>query len=148
MTYRPPAIIVDIDGTMAHRTERGPYDWDRVGEDLPNYHVIAVVQAMHAQGYEIIFVSGRLDTCKTKTFRWLRQFYDASMQLGSSTTWQLHMRPVERQYDKDFTLKHDIYREHIEPYYEVVFVLDDRDSVVKMWRDIGLPCFQVAPGGF
>jgi hypothetical protein len=27
-------------------------------------------------------------------------------------------------------------------------VYDDRDSVVAMWRAEGVPCFQVAPGGF
>lgn len=35
---KPLAIIVDIDGTVSHRVEkdgsmRGPFDWDRVGED-------------------------------------------------------------------------------------------------------------------
>jgi hypothetical protein len=25
---------------------------------------------------------------------------------------------------------------------------DDRDKVVKMWRDNGIICFQVAPGDF
>ena len=27
-------------------------------------------------------------------------------------------------------------------------VFDDRDSVVQMWRDNGIVCCQVAPGGF
>jgi hypothetical protein len=27
-------------------------------------------------------------------------------------------------------------------------VFDDRDKVVKMWRDEGVACFQVAPGEF
>jgi len=26
--------------------------------------------------------------------------------------------------------------------------VDDRDKVVKMWRDLGLNTFQVAPGDF
>ena len=30
----------------------------------------------------------------------------------------------------------------------VVAVFDDRDKVVKMWREIGLTCMQVAPGNF
>jgi hypothetical protein len=30
----------------------------------------------------------------------------------------------------------------------LVAVFDDRSSVVKMWRDAGVPCFQVAPGEF
>jgi hypothetical protein len=27
-------------------------------------------------------------------------------------------------------------------------VYEDRQSVVEMWRNAGLPCFQVAPGDF
>ena len=30
----------------------------------------------------------------------------------------------------------------------VAAVLDDRDSVVAMWRAMGLTCLQVAPGAF
>ncbi|WP_435575134.1 hypothetical protein [Burkholderia plantarii] len=30
----------------------------------------------------------------------------------------------------------------------IVAVFDDRDSVVAMWRDAGVTCFQVAPGEF
>ena len=38
--------------------------------------------------------------------------------------------------------------EHIEPFYDVLCVLDDRDQVVRMWRHRGLTCLQVAPGNF
>jgi len=31
---------------------------------------------------------------------------------------------------------------------EVFLVVDDRDKVVKMWRDLGFNTFQVAPGDF
>jgi len=30
----------------------------------------------------------------------------------------------------------------------ILCVFDDRDKVVKMWRDNGLSCFQVADGNF
>ena len=31
---------------------------------------------------------------------------------------------------------------------EILFVLDDRSQVVKMWRELGLTCLQVADGNF
>ena len=31
---------------------------------------------------------------------------------------------------------------------DILCVFDDRDKVVKMWRDSGLTCFQVAEGNF
>ncbi len=30
----------------------------------------------------------------------------------------------------------------------VFAIFDDRDKVVKMWRELGVACFQVAPGDF
>ena len=29
----PEAILVDVDGTLAHMTTRGPFEWSKVGED-------------------------------------------------------------------------------------------------------------------
>ncbi|HEU4347226.1 MAG TPA: AAA family ATPase, partial [Actinoplanes sp.] len=55
----PPAMLVDIDGTVAVIGDRGPYDWRRVGEDTPHRAVIDAVRAMHAAGNAIIFCTGR-----------------------------------------------------------------------------------------
>ena len=30
----------------------------------------------------------------------------------------------------------------------VLFILDDRNGVVEMWRSLGLKCLQVAEGNF
>ena len=49
---------------------------------------------------------------------------------------------------KDSIIKEEIYNKVIKPRYNIKLVLDDRNQVVDMWRDIGLPCFQVAPGDF
>ena len=32
--------------------------------------------------------------------------------------------------------------------YEVFFTVDDRNQVVDMWRENGIPCFQAAEGNF
>lgn len=44
---------------------------------------------------------------------------------------------------------HFIYDQNIRDKYEIEFVLDDRDQVVRMWQEeLGLTCFQVACGDF
>ena len=48
----------------------------------------------------------------------------------------------------DNIVKAEIYDNHIAPHYEVIGVVDDRRSVVEMWRSRGLVCFQVAEGDF
>jgi len=49
---------------------------------------------------------------------------------------------------KDTEVKAEIYHRFIEPQYDVHYILDDRDQVVKMWRSLGLTCLQVAEGAF
>jgi hypothetical protein len=47
----------------------------------------------------------------------------------------------------DYIVKQEILDAHI-PKDRVLFVLDDRQQVVDMWRRNGLMCFQVAEGNF
>lgn len=50
---------------------------------------------------------------------------------------------------KDTVVKQEIWDRNISGKYNVLCAIDDRSSVVKMWRyEIGLPVFQVAEGNF
>ena len=49
---------------------------------------------------------------------------------------------------KDNIVKLELFKKHIADNYNVMGVFDDRDSVVKMWRDIGLTCLQANYGAF
>ena len=50
---------------------------------------------------------------------------------------------------KDSIVKHEIYTTCIKDRWDVLFVLDDRNQVVDMWRNtLNLPCLQVAEGDF
>jgi hypothetical protein len=49
---------------------------------------------------------------------------------------------------QDSIVKQEIYEQLIAPDYDILCVLDDRQQVVDMWREIGLTCLQVAPGDF
>lgn len=137
-------ILFDIDGTVAARTNRGPYDWDRVGEDIPRPAVIRGIRAMvKAENLPAFGLSGRKDTksCRIQTVLWLNEHLGFYYQ-------RLYMRAIHDN-RPDNIIKSDIYTRFIKPYFNVVAVWDDRDQVVKMWREEhGLDCFQVAPGNF
>lgn len=135
----PSCIIVDIDGTVAKMNGRGPFEWDKVGSDLPKGEVIELVQHLANTDAEIIFVSGRDSVCRDTTMFWLRTYFPCFKDL--------FMRPAGDQRD-DRIVKQEIYEREIKGKYNVRFVLDDRNKVVDMWRSLGLPCFQVAPGNF
>jgi hypothetical protein len=57
---------------------------------------------------------------------------------------------MRSEYDmrKDSIVKEEIYRQEILGRYNVWLVLDDRNQVVDMWRNLGLRVLQVAPGNF
>lgn len=131
------AIICDIDGTLAHMGERSPYDWHRVREDTTDQVVIEVLRRF--DDHEVILVSGRDAICRRETVDWLKE--------NRIPFHHLFMRP-ERDSRKDVEIKQEIYDNEIKGKFSVTLVLDDRNQVVKMWRDNGLKCLQVAEGDF
>lgn len=143
---KPKAIIVDIDGTIAHRKDRSPYDWKRVGEDEPDkvirdllWFITSYADFYQDDDIEIIYLSGRDSVCRQETMDWLN--------LHNFPDGMLYMR-AENDVRKDSIVKYELFDTHIRNNYNVLFVLDDRNQVVQMWRDIGLKCLQVAEGNF
>lgn len=139
----PPALIVDIDGTVAKMNGRSPYDYTKVSEDLPNDPVIGVVQMYYEMGYEILFTSGRPDSCRLDTALWIAGHLGWNLGIN----YQLFMRNAG-DHRRDSVVKKELFDRHIRDNYRVEFVLDDRNQVVEMWRSLGLTCLQVAEGNF
>lgn len=135
---RPKAVIVDIDGTVAHMVDRSPFEWDKVGNDVPDYAIVELVQLLD-EDYEIIFVSGRSDACREETNAWL----DKNLDMGF---YKLYMRK-DGDFRKDAVIKKEIY-DSFKDTYDVRFALDDRNQVVEFWRSIGVKCLQVEEGNF
>lgn len=136
----PLAIMVDVDGTVAIMGDRSPFDETRVGEDEPNMPVIRTIRAMHTAGYLVIFCSGRKELCYQESYDWLQEHVQVPIE-------GLFMRPATDM-RKDSLVKVDLFNEHIRDNYTVVGVWDDRDQVVKAWRELGLTVYQVAEGDF
>jgi predicted kinase len=140
----PKAIICDLDGTLA-LFERDPYDASTCDEDKVNEPVLAVVNAMRLQKYEILFVSGRKDIYREPTEKFLKNKCGFK---GDFQDYRLFMRqPNDNR--RDSIVKKEIFDAYINRQYFVQLVLDDRSQVVEeCWRKMGLVCFQVAEGNF
>jgi predicted kinase len=136
----PPAIICDLDGTLALLGERSPYNASRAEQDMPNEPVIRVLLASVAyEGARVFLVSGREEKYRKVTERWLQKHgiaYDG-----------LFLRR-NKDFRKDTVVKREVYEREIHGKYRVLFVLEDRDQVVAFWRSLGLTCLQVAEGNF
>jgi hypothetical protein len=136
----PPALLVDIDGTVAVMGERSPYDWHRVGEDTPNQAVIDAVRAMHAAGNAIVFCTGRDEFSRGETEAWLDLYVGVPYE-------ELFMRP-DGDSRRDAVVKREVFERRIRHRWRIVGVFDDRQHVVRMWRELGLTVFQVAEGDY
>lgn len=134
------AIICDIDGTLADKGTRFPFDYEKVDQDTVKQAVAESIRLFHVARYKIIIFSGREDISEEKTIAWL--------QTNDIPYEALYMRKA-KDFRKDAVIKKELYEKYVMGKYEVLFVLDDRDQVVEMWRkDLGLPCFQVDYGNF
>ena len=140
--------VFDMDGTLAlvdHRRAlvRGDKpDWHSFNKasllDPPNEPVANVLRALFAADYRIWIVSGRSDVAELETRGWLTKH--------AIPFHQLLMRPAS-----DSRADHILKREWAVKYRfadTVLAVFDDRNSVVQMWRELEIPCFQVAEGDF
>lgn len=135
----PPAVIVDIDGTLALMGDRSPYDLTRVHEDAANLAVIEAVHAAAAAGTAVVYCSGRDEESRDVTQQWLTRHVGVDGPL-------LMRAAGDRR--KDAIVKAELFDQHIRHAYDVRYVLDDRQQVVDMWRGLGLTVFQVAKGDF
>lgn len=139
-----PAIIVDIDGTIALRVDDRPWFGPGAAAGMLNDEPIEgtcfAVHHMHDK-CKIIIVTGReaSDEVMGATFQWLDDngiMYD-----------EIYFRPV-KDYSKAADCKKKIYEEHIKGKYNVLFVLEDNNQCVQMWREEGLTCLQPNEGKF
>lgn len=129
------AIIVDIDGTIAHGIgeTRKPYEWDKVLTDTVDRDIKNIVNMEYKENTYVFIVSGRDASCRSDTLLWLKDndiHYD-----------ELHMRPEGDKRD-DTTIKKEIYDEFIKK-WDIKYVLDDRPRVIRMWKSLGLKVLNV-----
>lgn len=146
-TRKIRAIIVDIDGTVAIMRGRGPFDEHLVHLDDLNEAVALMVSQAAQDEIKIIFMSGRTQGCYDATRAWLLEKMPWLGYDWAGVTFDLFMREVGDQRSDD-VVKHEIFHNFVAPGHNVLYAIDDRNKVVKMWREIGLTCAQVAEGDF
>lgn len=137
-TGLPPAVIIDLDGTLTSAAWREHFlsgrhrDWPGffagMGRDAPVQPLVDLV-AWASTHATVVLLTGRPDDHATVIRRWLADHgvvYD-----------RLLMRPGgDRR--PDTVVKREIYHRDVAPHHDVRFVIDDRPRVVDMWREEGL----------
>ncbi|WP_435019106.1 AAA family ATPase [Tundrisphaera sp. TA3] len=137
------AVIFDLDGTLAdlshrlHHIRNGSHNWDaffaECGQDALIEPIRDLAYLFHDQDHKIILVSGRSDIARVLTEDWLNRH--------TVPFHELHMRK-DGDYRQDFIIKSEILDQLLANGNQIKFVVDDRPSVVAMWRERGLTCLQ------
>lgn len=119
----------------------GQKDWDSFyeacGEDSVNEPVAEIFRIMKLH-YKVKIVTGRRESVKAKTMEWLTKnnlmtpYYDIHMRKNGDTR---HDTIVKPELVADFI-------------GDILMVFEDRNSMVKKWRELGITCLQVADGDF
>ncbi len=147
------AIVFDIDGTLADLSHRLKFvsgehkDWERfyqgVGEDeviVPIAQLFAMYASSLPPDSKLLCITGRPERTRAATLKWFRE------KIGPEPD-AIYMRK-----DHDFRPDVEVKREWVEKLraegYDIRLAFEDRDRVVKLYRDLGIQCCQVAEGAY
>jgi predicted kinase len=148
LTDRSPYVLCDIDGTIADCSHRLKYakgetkDWNKffslISEDTVRDDTRKMLVDYYNKGFTVIFVSARPEDYKQKTLEWLKEN-------GIGFAWTLIMR---RSNDKrqDTDVKKDLLDTYFKDKSQIHCVIDDRPSVIRMWKEEGLNVIDVGQG--
>lgn len=151
-------VIVDIDGTISKVGERikylqqKPKDWDSFYKDCfkdePIWPIIELVSALYERHigddslYEIVFCTGRREQCREKTIAWFNNIHKYSF-----AECRILMRK-DNDLRHDIEVKPELLRDAGIKFDDIAFVIEDRNMMVKKWRELGLICIQPFDGDF
>lgn len=147
--HDPTCIIFDIDGSIAncdhrvHHVRNKPKNWKEFKKGIPNdtvYHdIIWMLKTFASQGIIILIATGRDEDDREATEIWLR---DVAKIDGIYS--KLYMKKAN-DFRPDTVTKLEMLKKMREDGFNPTIALDDRPSVIKLWRDQGLTTLAVGP---
>jgi predicted kinase len=140
-SLKDDCIIFDIDGTLALKCDRSPFDWSKVADDTENTNVCKLFRLLRSQlndRTKLIICSGRDGVCQEDTEIWLFHY--------SLTADKFYIR-TPNDCRPDYIIKQEFWEEICKD-YNVLFMVDDRNQVVDHARRLGFTVLQVAEGDF
>ena len=168
-----PCIIFDIDGTLANNQERlhyldeDPKNWEKYHAEVhkdkpiePLCHLVRFLELSPVrQGSPLLYVTGRPEITRTVTIQWLFKHIYEPMGVLKSYDLQgrarmknmidsvLYMRP-SGDHRPDVEIKQMLLAAIRSEGLEPLFVVEDCQHVVDMWKEAGIICLQIKKGDF
>ncbi|MCY4641509.1 MAG: hypothetical protein OXC41_02250 [Gammaproteobacteria bacterium] len=143
-------VLLDIDGTLADNSHRQhlvsspPKRWHefftKMTDDIPNVAVVNLYRTLCRSGdYDVVLVTARPEKYRSVTEDWLRRY---------NIDWTMLLMRADGDFRPDAEIKREMLDKLKCTLDEIVFVIDDRTQTVRMWRSLGLTCFQCADHDF
>lgn len=143
-------VLFDLDGTLAdikHRRkflEQSSPDWKSfnkmMGDDKPNLALVELYKSLWNSGeYELIVLTGRNEEYRNLTEQWL---------VWNEIPFSTLLMRADNNFRSDHIVKEEMLHFLQSSGKEILFVVDDRQQVVDMWRRNGIICLQCDKGDF
>ena len=152
-------IIFDIDGTLMNRDHRLHWlkspqkNWEEffanIANDTPYEDMRYLLLCLYEnEGSRIIFCSGRSTKYRAVTLNQIKKLLNFSLATECSENEPILYMRKEGDRRQDSVVKSEILDYIRGDGFDPKIVFDDREQVVKMWRNRGLRCLQVSDGDF
>lgn len=105
-----------------------------------------LVNSLLIDDYEVIFCTGRRESVRSKTEVWI--VHNIDYYLGYNKIKPIILMRSDDDHRHDTEVKPELLTNSGIELDSIAFVLEDRNSMVKKWRELGLICLQVAEGDF
>jgi hypothetical protein len=138
-----------MDGTLANSDHRKkwvmqkPKNWPAwnagMAHDPPHMDIVQFAHIADERNIAVVICSGREDAYRDVTEKWLQKYNVPFVKT--------YMRK-KGDYRDDSIVKKELLDQIRKDGYNPLLAFDDRDRVVKAWRECGIRCLQVAEGNF
>ena len=136
---KPMCVVVDMDSTLCFNTTKRPWFGEGAAEgminDLPNDGVCDIIFELQ-KSYPIILATGRDTSQEEVTKQWL---LDHEINVS-----EFYFR-IEGDYRKGVEVKREQIEKILEK-YNILVIFDDCESIVQMYREMGLTVLQPNKG--
>lgn len=144
-------VVCDLDGTLCdveHRRHlvrgEGKKDWDSFFSLIPSDTLIESTLNMlnreYHEGKKIILVSARPEKYRDSTEAWLQRYLS-----WNNFKYETLIMREDGDTRPDTMVKSDIFNKYLK-HLNIIRVYDDRPSVIRMWRELGLEVIDVGNG--
>ncbi len=144
-------VVCDLDGTLANLSDRRHLvqgekrDYDKFYEmcdkDIPNEWCVRLLTSLMDSGYRVVIVSARRQLQRQKTLAWMREAFDFP---NHNVPQLVLLRPPKDSTEDKVLKKNWLLSSGLKP--RILFVIDDRPKVIKMWREEGLQVLDCGSG--